>query len=562
MQKITGYTEITIVLFLFILIFSGCRTTSGGTDIKIDTEEAPANGAAVLEEAKVLIESGMLGSLVKARALISEENLAGTEQGQELDYIAYSLITLIYPYYTDTSAEATPLKSSIYPSLVEKVRRGVIPEITEANTSFFTLMFAAAAVFYSSDQDVLDRCFEIASQIASFDEKNLYSKLVEAEVYEKKKDFQKSIDLYTAVADADPGCYPASLGIASVRTAMEDYRSALEILEKLYAEYPGGKKIVQLLVDCYIYTKNYADANRVLEEALSRNPDDIDFALKRAWLLILSGRLERAGNLISVFESEKGVTGESLYLRALILVREKRYYKAEEIIREGFSKYGDYLPLAVLYGRLLVDTGRYDKGISFIKSELDIHPGNRDLLNLLMISYVHTGQWEKAGEIVEVLLKNGNDTDTGLLRYGVEIYFRLKRYDAAADLNRKILSSKDASIGDYVYRIKLLLVEGRKKEASAEIDKWLSVSDNAADRSTLWYYKSLSTDDTALKKEYLQKALFENLQNLSAIVALADLYEKGFEYRKAYRYLKQAAIIAPDDMTIRRRLRNLERKIQ
>ena len=73
--------------------------------------------------------------------------------------------------------------------------------------------------------------------------------------------------------------------------------------------------------------------------------------------------------------------------------------------------------------------------------------------------------------------------------------------------------------------------------------------------------KSLVQINTLEKLDSLRQSLFENLQNLDAIIAIADAYYELGEKRKSYRYLKQALILVPDDELIRERLRKLEKEL-
>lgn len=559
--SVTRHLEVLFVLLLLLIFASGCVTTPE-VESAAQTVEVPAElneSALNIEKSKSLIETGMLKSLLNARTLLAENNLTVTEQGRELDYIAYSLITLVYPYYGESLEPVTALRSSIYPDIVDTVRSGTVPKITEEGTSFFTLMFAAATVFYNSSRDVLDRCFEITTQIASFSSNNLYSRLIKAKIDEEEGNLKDSMNEYSEILLSEPDCYPALLGKAKINVKEKEYISAIRILEELYRTYPGGKDIASLLVDSYLYTGEIVKANKLLENVLIRDPDDIDLALKRARTLLASGQTDQAGKLITIFESEKGESGESIYIRALLQIQIHHFTKAETIIKEGIVKYPGYLPLVVAYGRLFIETGQFEKAQIYLESRLKENQDDPDLLKLLMISYIKRKMWGKSAPIVEKLLDRVSPPE--ILRYAVEIFYNLGRYGKAFSYNKELLILPDPAMEDYLYRVKLLVQQNKKKKALSEITNWISASDNPSERSEFYYSMSLCTNDPQKQQEYLQQALFENLQNLNAIVALADLYERQSEYRKAYRYLKQAAIIDPGNRDIKERLRKLEKKL-
>lgn len=526
----------------------------------METEPAGDTGYTVLDESKKLIESGMLDSLVKARTLLSDKGLTETEQGRELDYIAYSLMSAVYPYYRDELGPGIPLKSSIYPDLVKEVKAGSVPAIKEENTNFFTLMLAAAAVFYSSEPDVVDTCLEIADQLGRFSPEGLYPYLIKGRGREVRGRNTESLEAYGKVLASFGDCYPALLGEARIYMSEGDYKNSENILEGLYSRYPDGNEIISLLVESYIKNGRNDEANRLLEEALSRQPDNVDLTLRRAGLLLTLGQVDKAEKLTGIFESVRGVTGKSIYIRAKILADRGKYRDAENLVKEYPAFLEGDLPLSILYGQILVLMGRYDEGLNFLEEKLREYPGNEDFSRLLLDVYIKKSKWKDALSLVDSLLKP--DSSTELKRAAVRIYYKMKMYDKAYSLNEAILTKDNPGIDDYVYRVKLLINKGLKIEAMKEIDGWLLKTDTASDRSILYYYKSLCTDSISEKKEYLQQALFENLQNLDAIVSLADIYESSGEYRKAYRYLKQAAIIDPGNSDIRNKLKYLEGRIK
>jgi tetratricopeptide (TPR) repeat protein len=99
------------------------------------------------------------------------------------------------------------------------------------------------------------------------------------------------------------------------------------------------------------------------------------------------------------------------------------------------------------------------------------------------------------------------------------------------------------------------------KSALDILDKWIKISRSPVERSYFYYLRSLAQVDIREKLDSLRQSLFENLQNLDAIIAIADAYYNLGEKRKSYRYLKQALIMVPDDELIRERLRKLEKEL-
>lgn len=562
MQRNNGYLEKAVIITFCILSVSGC-TTAPVTVVQPPVQEAVSVEDAALkniEESKTLIESGMPGSLVQAKKLLAEADLNNTEQGGELDYIASALLSLIYPYYNNPYGTGVSLKSSIYPEIVETVRDGSVPVINEENTSYFTLMLSSAVVFYSAKSDVHERAAEIADQLLRFSPGSLYPLLIKAKISEGAGNFDESLKDYHAVLEGAEDCYPASFGEAAIYLKRGEYGRAVGILEGLYFSYPAGKEIRDLLIDSYIGTDETGKANTLLEKALSAEPENVGLALKKARLSLDSGQIERAEKLTDIFEASRGVSAESLAIRVKILSSKGRYREAEVLFEDHKDLLEGSPRLSVLYAQILIYTGKYDEGLVFLEKELARNPGNRILSEMLLEIYIKKGRWQDALSVVSKLLDD--HPSLKIQREGVVVYYTMKFFSEAMILNEKIINSGDPNLEDYIYRTKLLLNKGLKDTALKELSVWIGKSDLPLERSTLYYYKSLCTDDLEAKKGFLQQALFENLQNLDAITALADLYTQQGEYRKAYRYLKQAVIIDPGNSSIRKKLKNVEKKIE
>ncbi len=562
MQRNNGYLEKAVIITFCILSVSGC-TTATGTAVQPPVQEAVSIEDTALkniEESKTLIESGMPGALLHARKLLAEADLTNTEQGGELDYIASALLSLIYPYSSDPYGTGVSLKSSIYPELVETVRNGTVPVINEENTSYFTLMLSSAVVFYSTESDVFERAAEIADQLFSFSPGSLYPLLIKAKISEEEGDFNESLKDYQTVLEKAEDCYPAAFGEAVIYLKQGEYSKAVDILEGLYSRYPEGKEIRDLLIDSYIGTGETGKANTLLEKVLSAEPENVELALKKARLSLDSGQIERAEKLTDIFEASRGVSAESLAIRVKILSSKGRYREAEGLFEEHKDLLEGSPRLSVLYAQILVNTGKYDEGLLFLEKELVRNPGNRILSEMLLEIYIKKDRWNDALSVVSQLL--ADQPSLKIQREGVVVYYTMKLFNKAMVLNEKILSSGESDLEDYIYRTKLLLNKGLKDTALKELSNWIDKSELPHERSTLYYYKSLCTDDLETKKEFLQQALFENLQNIDAIISLADLYTQQGEYRKAYRYLKQAVILDPANSAVRKKLKEVERKIE
>ncbi|MEW5818388.1 MAG: tetratricopeptide repeat protein, partial [Spirochaetota bacterium] len=142
------------------------------------------------------------------------------------------------------------------------------------------------------------------------------------------------------------------------------------------------------------------------------------------------------------------------------------------------------------------------------------------------------------------------------------IAMKLKTYDAALGFSQKLYSLNPGSIEFMLPHIRALIANGKDKEAEALIAKALALPDIPRQiKSEVLYLAGLIQTNLNTKIEYLQSALFENLQNVEALIAISAAYENSGDFRKAYRYLKQAAALNPANENVNLKLKELDKLI-
>ena len=82
------------------------------------------------------------------------------------------------------------------------------------------------------------------------------------------------------------------------------------------------------------------------------------------------------------------------------------------------------------------------------------------------------------------------------------------------------------------------------------IETQLPIEKDAVKKSELYYLKSLVSDSEDEKLQALRSALFEDLQNIEALMGITRLYLETGDIRKAFRYIKQAAALDPENLEI------------
>ena len=543
-----------------IMGFTYCSTTPSEIDLAdTDISYSVDQDAAVLETTRLMVEDGSLSSLSQAMILLENESAGTTEQGEVLKFVAASLLQLVYPYSEDSNIRVLSPKSGMLAEIVDNAGEGNIIDIPNEDVSFFTLLLSSTAALFTKSDAVIDRSLEILDAIYSSESISFLPVYIRSYLFEQQKLFSEALDGYYEARELDEKSYPAQLGIIRILIRNEEYREALPLAESLQGMYGQHPEVAYLLIDTLIGSNDFDRALLSVTDSLAADPDDMTMTLKYADILQKRGHNIKALRILRVIESVAGQSEDSVRIRASILINEKDYIQAAALLEDALDDYPDDPGLRALYGSILLITGNEGEGRVYLEGSLEANPDSLGSLRLLTEEAISSENWTRAAGLVEKLLVK-EDSDI-YLRYAIEIYQNLGDYTKVFDYNSRIINEGQPLPSDYTIYIDLLLRDGNVKASLKIADRWIKISSSPVERSHFYYLKSLAQVDTRDKLDSLRQSLFENLQNLDAILAIADAYYKLGEKRKSYRYLKQALIMAPDDENIRERLRKLEKEL-
>jgi len=85
---------------------------------------------------------------------------------------------------------------------------------------------------------------------------------------------RQAIDTYQAAMDRDPQCFPARLGLAEILGVDHQYDRSLELYRALAADFPGDSKILISWARVLAWSKHYHQSIEVYERAHKLNPAD------------------------------------------------------------------------------------------------------------------------------------------------------------------------------------------------------------------------------------------------------------------------------------------------
>ncbi len=550
-----------LLIIPIILGLSYCTSTQlpDPNDDSTVISKSIDNEALILEKVRLLMEDSSLDSLNSAIQLIDKGSVGNIEKGSFYKVIALSLIKLVYPYSQNSVAVINYPKTGILSDIVSKAGNGEILNLAKQNVNFFTLLLSSTAALYTKSDAVFTQSSEIIKTIYEGDLNLFFPVFMESFINEKQKFYEEALKGYTKALKLDPFSYPAELGMIRILIINSEYNEALSHIDNVLKQYSEQLEVQYLYVDALIGNNQLEEASRLVTSYLALNPDDRGLILRYADVLQREGKNIQSNHLLQVLEPLMEDNPYSLYIKASILVNNKKYSSAGSFLKDSLTKYPDDIKLRNLYGRVLLFAGNTDAGRGYIENSLKINPKSMGSLRLLIEESITSKDWKRAeGYLTKLLLNDNSETS---LRYAVEIYQNLGENQKALNYNEEILKSENVLHKDYLVTIKLLLQKGMNLQALEDINSWLAISKNTEDKSYFYYLKSLALTDTREKLVSLRQSLFENLQNLDAMLAISDVYYELNDKRNSYRYLKQALILSHGDDKIKDKIRKLEKEM-
>lgn len=507
----------TFPLLLFLSFISGCASKG---EIREDLEKTPITQAQFpdVEEARQLIIFGSPASLLKAYDLLLSSPAGKSPEGQRMTYIAENLLSLLYPRVSfDAGVSLTPV-NSVYPEIFADVKKGEFSTLMEDWDSPLLLNLVSCAALFTDNREVLILC----GAAAQASERNIgggesaVPPYILGVVEKKRGELENALVQFERSYNLDDSVYTAKWEAAKILRTLDDNANAVVLLRQLSDSYPDTIQYRFELSACYLDMGLTEEALRTVESINieNENPQYDEY------LLLRSKIEEAAGNIAAAVES-------------MALLQERN---------------PDDLSVLKRYGFLLLQDGQAEKGITVLELALERGLEDLEVKKRLFRYYAGHDEWEKGGAIADDIASEFEEPE--YLAPAAEVYLQLERYEAAEKYAALLVEAEPEKAEFLTLYGRIVLERGRLGEAEGIFRTALQYSNSRQQRSSLYYYMSKTREDLKARAEMLQNALFENMENVDALLEIAYLYRGAGEVRKAYRYIKQAAVLAPDNTRV------------
>ena len=557
-------TTILLCCLLFALV--SCTSApkaardSGGNEIsRLEGEATPLQGMppredGVTEEVRRLTESGILSSMRRSIEEIRGRNLERTEFGRVWISINTVLIRRVYPAESAGLPPPDLPQSHLYARILRNAEQGVYTAPSSGSSDYLEYVLPFIALLNETRGERLLAALPDLEKAQSLRPGSTLAPYFSGLVFERTGRLDEAAAAFTQAYTASNECYPAALGLARVLRLSGKQQEALRTLAELSELYPGNVTVKRHLAAAWCDAGEWVKAESVINDILSQDSRDGESLLMKARVLVETGQYIQAQAALDTYSSFGPNTKPYLFLRARI--QAEAFHNRESalvFLRSLLRSYPGDEEASLYTAALLLESTRGEEQFDgrYLLSQL-LQSGNPSVpvLSLALQDAVSRENWQEAQDFLNRLLaerRSGRDLYNGyLVEQGLGNNSRALSY--ARELYERDRTN-DYGISVYV---SALIDSGRKDEASRLIEGRLAALSGGPVKSRYYYQRSrIAADEEAVLAD-LRSALFEDPRNLNALIGMFEIYHRRRDERRAVYYLKQALAIAPGNPRLKR----------
>lgn len=208
-------------------------------------------------------------------------------------------------------------------------------------------------------------------------------------------------------------------------------------------------------------------------------------------------------------------------------------------------------------GAIKLDQKNYDEVISYSKSASALNPDAPDVYHRLAIAYEEKGDFQKAIEEYEKLIKVESRYVPAYFGLA-SIYQKQNKYDLAITNYQKVLEIEPDNFDAH---FNLGGIYYNKKDYMLALKEYGTIIDKRPNQADIYNNLGNVYEQTGdLKKAiiYYQKAVNQAPTNYYFLINLAKAYEKNSEFQNAINAYEKAITIKPEEKTIQDKIDSLK----
>lgn len=435
-----------------------------------------------------------------------------------------------------------------YIGIIDSVRRGIY-DLSSSSSDFFTVLLPTLVIlsndgmeeYYARAEEAVAKALAIRpdSVVANYMMGVLFLKTGRTEAALKY--------LNAANGKYSSGTKEIMLAISQSCFATDNMELALTVGEQLLSRYPQDTVILDLCAKSAYALGDLDKTESYIVRILLLEPDNADYVLFRASILMQKQDFIRASSLLDVCARKNQTPREYYILRTRLQCDwNKNYTVGAEVASKALSLYPDDLNIMVLAAEMASLTGKPIMGMSAMEiagKALEKDPSNVKAKEICVSEMYKNGEYQQAYALSSRMIADPN-AQWSVLYTHIDICLALRRTTEAGNIAERIYKDSPNDEDAQTAYIKVLASSGQVAAANQLIAKLLPDA-NSKMKSFLYYERSFlqGSEDQVLSD--LRSSLTANPRNKDSLYRLYKIYYNKKDWRRAQYYLKQVVALDP-----------------
>lgn len=505
------------------------------------------------------IEKGSPDSIRKAVALVNTDPRGMTDQNRIALAVSGELMKILYPLEEMNWLIPSVPDSDRYIGALLASRQGVY-DYSAGSSDFLSLVLPSVVLVFSDIQGSYYSDAEVAlSKARKMNAESVLPLYFLALISERQGRMNEALNYFQTAWNFDSSCYPAGIGLTRSFLAKGDGQGALSVARQLLSRYPNNTSLIRLCAESAYLAQDWNTADPYILSILKAEPENTDFLLMRARILVERKEYLKASSLLDAFGTTNKTNKTYLLLKSRVL-REwnKNPTAAALILQDARRLYPKDSEVLLASAEISYQSGQAIQGADgrdLVLRVLEMEPTNTVALSLLVQDYILSADWPRALSSAEKLVSLDSKDDALVLLLKATLGSR--HYSRAADLSRSLYEKQASSLVITSLYLQSLISSGDLGQAQSIITSRL-VDASPSLKSILYYHESTLKVDPDARLASLRSSLLSDPRNLDALFSMYEWYMERKDYRKAQYYLKQVVSLDPSNRNYGILLSNLD----
>ncbi len=500
-----------------------------------------------LEEAK----NASPESFKRMASILHRSDGSYTEPEKVLFVLSGKIMKLVWPSVPVTWNTNFPVQANTYVAAVDSAERGIF-DVNTGNSDFFGVLLPALIMFSgSSRSDYNELCGQSVATALDMQRNSVLANYMMGEILLRRDNPSLALQYLTAALDASPDTKEIAYAKAKACYQTKNYKMSLALCQKILAQSPQDVPTLELAAYTYQADGEFEQAENYVLRVLQLEPENMDFVLLRAQVLMNKGDYIKASSLLDVYARTSTTDRGYLLLRSKLQLKwNKNNSAASETLSKALKLYPDDKDVLLAAAQLASDANMLVGGkpaLELAQGALRCNPDSTEAMTVCVAEMNKNGDYDNAYLMSSNLVKS-YDAGRSVMYDHVDICLALERKDEAWKMASDLYALYPGEEAVQQTYLKVLVSTKRRQQAFAMIDSLMKTGSPKM-KSFLYYQKSLLDTDPEQVLSDLRSSLTANPRNRDSLYRLYSIYYEKRDWRRAQYYLKQVVALNPSDTT-------------